>query len=285
MDLILVRYAEMGLKSTAVRRRFEKVLTGNILASLARNGIEAVVRSERGRIYDSTDRVPEALAPISRVFGVSSLSAAMETLADMESVRSLAVSYSREVIDRGSKFALRVRRTGSHPFTSMDVARDVGAAVLEANSDRQASVDLDSPDIELRIEIRNRRAFVFSEIIRGPGGLPMGSQGAVLAVVEEPRDAVAAWLMMKRGCKVMVAAKHDSYPVSVLARWDPELKVVEQELVPQLVRAHHPLAVVFGYRIGDIEKTKELALTLPAFYPVVGMSEEEIAKRFLEISA
>ncbi|MDD1773355.1 MAG: THUMP domain-containing protein, partial [Methanomassiliicoccales archaeon] len=143
MDLILVRYAEMGLKSPTVRRRFEKVLIDNIMAAVAEKRIEAIVESERGRIYVRTDRIEEAMESISRVFGVASLSRAIETLAIMEDVRSVAVEYSRTLLGKDYTFAMRVRRTGTHPFTSSDVARDVGAAVLEANRDMGVTVDLD----------------------------------------------------------------------------------------------------------------------------------------------
>ena len=279
MDLILVRYAEMGLKSPTVRRRFEKVLIDNIMAAVAEKRIEAIVESERGRIYVRTDRIEEAIESISRVFGVASLSRAIETLAIMGDIRSVAVEYSRTLLGKDYTFAMRVRRTGTHPFTSSDVARDVGAAVLEANRDMGVTVDLDSPDAEIFVEVRNNRAFVFSKYMPGPGGLPLGSQGKMLAAVEKERDVVAAWLMMKRGCKTVIVSGND--PVSsLLKEWDPSLRIVGPAPLEQLIADHRALAVAFGYGLEDFEEIGKMKLPVPAFFPLVGMSEEEIAKRF-----
>lgn len=279
MDLILVRYAEMGLKSATVRKRFEKVLVDNIMAALAAEMIEGLVESERGRIYVKTDRTEEAIRPVSRVFGVASLSRAIETTSNMDEIRSLVVSYSRKRLKKRDSFAMRVRRTGTHPFTSADVARDVGAAVLSANVDLEVTVDLDSPDLELFVEVRNNRSFVFSEYVPGPGGLPMGSQGKILAIVDKERDVVAAWLMMKRGCKVVIVSSADRL-IDILAEWDPSLRVTSPAPLEQLTISHRTLAVAFGYGVEDIEEIKKLILRVPAFFPLVGMNEEEIKKRF-----
>jgi len=279
MDLILVRYAEMGLKSATVRRRFERVFIDNIMAAMAEKRIEAIVESERGRIYVKTDRIEEAMRSISRVFGVASLSHAIETRASMDEIRSVAVVYSRTLLSKNDTFAMRVRRTGTHPFTSSDVARDVGAAVLEANRDREARVDLDSPDVEIFVEVRNSRTFVFSEYVPGPGGLPMGSQGKILAAVEKERDVVAAWLMMKRGCKIVVVSSNG--PVSSLLKaWDLALRIVGPAPFEQLIADYRALAVAFGYGLEDFEEIRKMKLPVPAFFPLVGMSEEEITKRF-----
>jgi len=279
MDLILVRYAEMGLKSATVRKRFEKVLVDNIMAALAAERIEGLVESERGRIYVRTDRIEEAIRPVSRVFGVASLSGVIETTSNMDDIRSVVVSYSRERLKKRDSFAMRVRRTGAHPFTSADVARDVGAAVVSANVDLEVTVDLDSPDLELFVEVRNNRAFVFSEYVPGPGGLPMGSQGKILAIVDKERDVVAAWLMMKRGCKVVIVSSADRL-IDILAKWDPSLRVASPAPLEHLTVSHRALAVAFGYGVEDIEEIKKLSLPVPAFFPLVGMNEEEIEKRF-----
>ncbi|MBM4237570.1 MAG: tRNA 4-thiouridine(8) synthase ThiI, partial [Euryarchaeota archaeon] len=60
MGLLLVRYAEMGLKSEGVRRRFERILLDNMMAAFAERGVEAILTSERGRIFVETDRSQEA---------------------------------------------------------------------------------------------------------------------------------------------------------------------------------------------------------------------------------
>ncbi len=283
MGLLLVRYAEMGLKSDSVRRRFERILLDNILASFAERGVEAILTSERGRIFVETDRADEAADILSMVFGVASLSRVMSFGSDMEEMRSFILERSGSLLPPGSSFALRVRRTGTHRYTSMDVAKELGAVVLEVNRDKEVRVDLTSPDIEIFIEIRGKRAFLFTEYIKGPGGLPMGSQGRVLAVVKSERDTVAAWLLMKRGCRAIVVSEEEAL-AAPLKRWAPGLKVIRPNELGLTAKENRALAVVFGHGVEDIEEIKRTKLPLPAFYPLVGMSSEEIEKRFRGIS-
>ena len=66
-----------------------------------------------------------------------------------------------------------------------------------------AGVDLETPDLEIFVEVRDNRVYFFTSKIRGPGGLPLGSEGKLTALVSGGIDSpVAAWSMMKRGCPV-----------------------------------------------------------------------------------
>jgi thiamine biosynthesis protein ThiI len=76
----------------------------------------------------------------------------------------------------------------------------VGEAVRNATG---SSVDLDEPDLEIFVEARKNRAFIFTEVVKGVGGLPLGSQGKMLVLISGGIDSpVAAWMIMKRGCPV-----------------------------------------------------------------------------------
>ena len=225
MDLILVRYSEVGLKSRSVRSRFERVLMDNMISALAREGIEALVNCDQGRIYVRTDkaRIGDGIKVLQRVFGIASVSPVIETSSDMESIKATAVSYSKEVLADNSTFKIKSRRSGSHPFTSMEVAVIVGEAVLNANQERGVKVDIHYPDKEIFVEVRDNQTFVFSQYCDGTGGLPMGSQGKVLVVLEKDTDALAAWLIMKRGCRAFAIAEEENEAVRIVRRWDPEL--------------------------------------------------------------
>ena len=87
MDLILVRYAELGIKSPAVRRRFERILVDNILSALAGRRVEAIVSAERGRVFVKADLIDEAIRAIVRVFGVASASQVVSCGSDMEEMK------------------------------------------------------------------------------------------------------------------------------------------------------------------------------------------------------
>ncbi|MGB9884548.1 MAG: THUMP domain-containing protein [Methanomassiliicoccales archaeon] len=284
MSLLLVRYAEVGLKSESVRNQFERILVNNILDSFAKEGIECLVERERGRIFVETRDIDRAIKCLKRIFGIASISSVTSCSSELEEMRSFAVEYSAPLLTQGSTFALRVRRTGSHDYSSMDVARELGAAILESHKDRAISVDLASPDIEIFVEIRGSRAYFFSEYIPGPGGLPLGSQGKVLAIVNRERDVVAAWLMMKRGCRVIVLSDSREL-IKILEAWSPRLTIEQSGQVEQCVRKYRALAVVFGYGSSEMEEIKKVKLSVPAFFPLIGFDDQEVGKKFKEISA
>jgi thiamine biosynthesis protein ThiI len=279
VSLILVRYAELGLKSRPVRRRFEQVLVANMMAALARAGVEALVKQEQGRVFIETNDREKAMRALIRVFGIASLSPVVKVPSDMESMGRAAAEISRPLLGKGQSFAVKARRVGDHSYTSMDVGREVGSAVFLANEEKGPRVDLTHPDVVFYVEVRGKLAYVFSEYVPGPGGLPLGTQGRALALVEKNRDALAAWLIMKRGCRVIAVAREENEAIHILRDWDPELKVVAPGECADLAKQNRALAVVFGFTVDDAEKIKRLALPVPAFFPLIGMNDEEIGKR------
>jgi thiamine biosynthesis protein ThiI len=285
MELVLVRYAEMGLKSRAVRKRFENILVENMMSALAGAGIEGIVRSEQGRLFVQTDRVDPAVRVLSRVFGVSSVSAVVQVSSELQEMRRAIASYSLDKMRQGRSFAVRARRTGDHPYTSMELGKELGSAIWLANEDKRPRVDLKRPDLEFFVEVRDNRAYIFSRYIGGPGGLPMGSQGRVVALLERDRDALAAWLIMKRGCRVIGIGEEGTQPVEILRRWDPDMRLVPPGELADIVKRNRAVAAVFGYGIEDFQKIKELSIPAPAFFPVIGMTKEEIEERISAIRA
>jgi len=267
---ILIRYAEIGLKGTTVRTRFENRLMDNILTMLATDGVEAMVNRGEARFFVETEDVDRAVASLRRVFGIASLSVAEVAGAGMEEICAAAAEYSKGRIAPGQSFAVRARREGSHAYTSMDVGREAGSAIFEANEGLK--VDLTRPDKVFYIEIRNNRAYIFDTYIRCHAGLPLGSQGRVLADVDDDRGILSAWLMMKRGCKVIVRSDRDC---PVLRRYDPELKVIDAgQDVPRRVHG-----IVLGTALADLEGVDVAAYDLPVFFPTIGMTDAEVDAR------
>ncbi len=285
MGSILIRYAEMGLKSRSVRRRFESILIDNLMSSLAYEGIEGLVTSEYGRIFVEVDDPSKASRPLSRVFGVSSISLVVRCSSDMDDMKRKIADFSKPLLSKGQSFAVRARRTGNHTYTSMDLGRELGSAVYLANEEKGIRVDLTAPDVEVFAEVREKKAYLFSSYIPGPGGLPLGSQGKVVALLRKERDALAAWLIMKRGCRAIVVGEEGSTPVKLLRAWDPALRISPMDDVLGAVKRHKALAAVYGYAIEDFEKINEIDLPVPAFFPLVGMSPEEIEERLERIRA
>ncbi len=277
MSVILVRYAELGLKSRMVRRRFENLLRDNMLSALAHGGVEALLHYDEGRFYVEADDTSAAVRALRRVFGVASVSIAESCSSDLREIMSKAAEYSRGRLERGQSFAVRPRREGSHPYSSMDVGREAGSAVMLANQDLDVTVDLNNPDFELYVEVRGPRAFLFDSYLDGPGGLPMGSQGKVLAVVDGDRDALAAWMMMKRGCRAIVLG--EAHPL--LQRYDPELRTTQGSVEGAL--KEDMLGVVMGLGLEDMDKVRSQRHPVPLYLPLVGMDEKEIVRRLEEM--
>jgi len=281
MDVILVRYAEVGLKSRGVRSRFERILIDNMMSILAHDGIEAIISMDQGRLFVESGDVARAAQAIKRVFGVASISIAKKVSGGLPEFREAAAEYSKTAMSEGQTFKVEARRTGTHPFTSMQAAAQLGEAILEADPARKVKVDLHHPDVIVYAEIRGSLCYIFSQYIDGPGGFPMGSQGKVLAVLEKEEDSVAAWLVMKRGCRC-VAMGHQG-AIDILKRWDPDLRVVEPMDPAEAAIHYRASAVVYGLSIKDIERISKLNMSVPVFYPLIGMENDEINKRLASI--
>ncbi len=283
MGLLLVRYAEMGLKSRGVRRYFERVLTHNMMAALAMEGVEALIECQYGRLFVTTDRTEDASAVLRRVFGVSSLSVVRECGAGLEEIRKLALEVATPLLRDGSSFRVEARRNGTHPYTSMQLAAQAGEEIFEAHRHRGVRVDLHHPDLTVYVEVRNNRAYVFSEYLEGPGGLPMGSQGKVVVLVNEKRDALAAWMMMKRGCRVLLLGENDE-AMRIIERWDPEPRRISGSLGKQ-VHLHRVMGVVVGWSLEELAGEGRLEVDVPIYHPLIGMDKEEVERRLKDISS
>ncbi|MCX6663642.1 MAG: THUMP domain-containing protein, partial [Euryarchaeota archaeon] len=177
-DVILVRYGELSLKSTYVRKYFESILVRNIKKALTRENISHSITKERGRIYLSATDISKSCLVLSRIFGIVSFSPAVQTTSDMEDMSMLALQLAKNILTEEKSFAIRATRVGTHTFSSQQVAVHIGNDIVKAT---RAGVDLTNPDIELFIEIRDKKSFLFTEKINGVGGLPLGTQGRILA--------------------------------------------------------------------------------------------------------
>ena len=200
-ELIIARYGEIGLKSPKIRSRFERKLVKNIKATF-----ECDVNRNQGRIYIFPKDFDEGIEKLNRVFGVVSYSPATSTNTDYADIDETLTRYASDLVDEGildenTKFAIKCRRVGTHDFTSQEMAAHCGGVVRNVIL---APVDLTNPDLTIFVEIRENDAYIYHEKIRGPGGLPLGTQGKVIVLLSSGIDSpVAAYMMMKRGCEVV----------------------------------------------------------------------------------
>lgn len=201
MKLLLRLAPDLTIKSDRIRAKFLNRLVHNIRTALEGAGIEYKLTRQWSRMFVETGDL-RAKELLSRVFGLSSLSVIEhECEANVDQIVELGTEAYRELV-KGKTFAIRARRVGNHPYTSMDVAKALGAALRPFAT----KVDLKSPEVEITVEIRDHDAYLYSGGIRAPGGLPLGVSGKVLCLFSGGFDsAVAAWMMMKRGVDVEFA--------------------------------------------------------------------------------
>ncbi|MFO7895060.1 MAG: tRNA uracil 4-sulfurtransferase ThiI [Longimicrobiales bacterium] len=193
--LALVRFGgELFIKSKRTRAAFIRRLVRNLEDAVA--GLSGDASVERGwdRLFVHADDA-SVYPTVARVFGVSSISRVEAvTPATVADILAAGEAFIERV--RGRTFAIRARRAGEHDFSSQDVQVELGNLLLDAS----AGVDLDAPEVEVFVEVRNERAYLFAEKMVGARGLPLGVEGKAVTLLSGGFDsAVAAWLMLKRG--------------------------------------------------------------------------------------
>jgi len=251
MSLIVCRYHEITLKR-GNRARF----AGQLIDNLRRATTDLPI----GRIADLHGRIvlvlreesawPAARERLARVFGVANFSLAKSvTLAGAASsdLGSLEQAVQGELAARHfESFRVVTRRADKRfPLTSPEVNQRIGATVKEATG---ARVDLDAAELTLTIEILPGEALYSVEKVAGPGGLPIGVSGHVVALLSGGIDSpVAAARMMRRGCVVSFVHFHS---VPYLDRSSQEKC---REIVCRLT-TYQPEARLVMVPFGDVQR-------------------------------
>jgi len=203
---IIARYHEIALKGRN-RPFFVERLAENLRRALSDlPGVAVQPLASRISVQVPDDAPWETVrARVERVFGVANFSRAREVPADLETLKKSAADDLRGA--RFSSFRVTTRRSDKgFPLNSGQIDREVGAAVHAATGVR---VDLEEPDLTLWIEVLHDRILYSFDKHPGPGGFPVGSSGRVLALLSGGIDSpVAAWRMMKRGCRAVLAHFH-----------------------------------------------------------------------------
>ena len=200
-SLVMVRYGELFLKSEPVKRHFIGMLLKNIRRALLAAGLACRYETPRGRILIYGNTPAQVADIVSRIFGILDVSTCCRTPADPADLKEAALALARPHLSSGMSFAVRAKRQYKTGMNS----QELGAAVGSFISDHipGLTVDLDTPDYEIFIEVRDIGGLVYDNRTPGPGGLPWGTQGRVLLLLSAGIDSpVASWLAMKRGCEV-----------------------------------------------------------------------------------
>ncbi|WP_058301863.1 tRNA uracil 4-sulfurtransferase ThiI [Gorillibacterium timonense] len=211
-EAIIIRLGELTLKGKN-RRRFEKKMMEQI-ANLMKAYPKATTHEEYARVYVVLNGEPydEIAAGLNRVFGLTSYSPALTAGLDLEDIRRRALEWMRGKTPAPKTFKVSAKRANkAFPHTSQEIGHLVGGYILR-QEDGKLAVDVHKPDMEVKIDIRQNEAFVFSDSIPGTGGYPVGSNGRAMLMLSGGIDSpVAGWQSMRRGLEIEGVHFH-SYP-------------------------------------------------------------------------
>lgn len=201
----LIKYAEIGVKGKN-RHLFEDALVHQIKVALKRCEGKFFVHKTQGRIFVEAEGefdFDETVACLKQVFGISGICPVVYAEdAGFEQLVKDVLSYVDKVYpDKNKTFKVNARRANkNYPKESMEINADLGEAIL--NAFPEMTVDVHEPDILLNVEIREK-IYIYSEIIPGPGGMPVGTGGKAMLLLSGGIDSpVAGYMIAKRGVKI-----------------------------------------------------------------------------------
>lgn len=201
----LIKYAEIGVKGRN-RYLFEDALVNQIKYALKKCEGTFSVHKTQGRIYvDALTEFDfeETVEHLQRVFGISGICPVVYVEDEgFEKLCEDVIGYLNEIYpEHNQTFKVQARRARkNYPKESMVINMDLGEAILNAFPGMR--VDVHNPDILLNIEVREK-IYIYSEIIPGPGGMPVGTGGKAMLLLSGGIDSpVAGYMIAKRGVKI-----------------------------------------------------------------------------------
>ena len=207
----LLKYGEIGIKGKN-RYLFEDALVRQIRFALKDVDGQFDVHKSQARIYVDCEGdydYEDTVEHLKRVFGIVGICPVVR-MEDQgfEKLKEDVVSYMDEMYpDKNLTFKVEARRARkTYPKTSMEINCDLGEVILEAFP--ETKVDVHHPDVMLNVEIRNE-VYVYSQIIPGAGGMPVGTNGKAMLLLSGGIDRpVAGYMISKRGVGIEATYFH-----------------------------------------------------------------------------
>lgn len=199
-DIVLLKYGEIVLKGLN-RPMFEQKLMNNLTRALAPLG-KFNIKKSQSMIYvepaqDDID-MDEAIARMSKVFGIVNICPAVSCEKDMDSIAKTTIECLKEMDTEGKSFKVEAKREDKQfPLNSPQICQEMGGRILK--NVPGLHVDVHNPDILVQIEVR-KKAYVFTKKFSGAGGMPVGTNGKAALLLSGGIDSpVAGWMISKRG--------------------------------------------------------------------------------------
>ncbi len=214
-EVILLKYGELILKGLN-KSKFEGQMLTDISRKLKKIGNYAV-RKAQSTVYITPlddiamDNLDDAFDACSKVFGIAALCKACETEKDLCKILEIVPEYIKTKISKAKTFKVESKRADKNfPLTSPEISRECGSAILSRFPNLR--VDVDNPDVTVRVEIRDFGAYIHCGTQDGAGGMPANSAGKALLLLSGGIDSpVAGYLTAKRGVNID-AVHFESYP-------------------------------------------------------------------------
>ena len=205
-DHILIRYGELSLKGKNIKQFITK-LQSNVQHAIKKFEKAKVTRS-LGRMFvvlNGEDPEP-IIKELQKIFGIHNLSLALKIESDEDAMKEAALAALQNSDAKTFKVSVR-RANKSFPIRSQELNRILGGYLLK--NTENITVDVHNPEIEIKVEIREKATYITSSVYEGAGGLPVGTAGKSLLLLSGGIDSpVAGYLMMKRGIQLEMIHFH-----------------------------------------------------------------------------
>jgi thiamine biosynthesis protein ThiI len=205
MKFIIKLHPEIVIKSKAVRKRFTRLLEGNIRLVFKRNQLSVEVRHSWDKLLllvnpSAINRIDEVTDLLKRIPGINQILEVQESdFIDLEDIYQ-QVKHVWQYKLAGQSFAVKVKRRGQHPFTSLDAAAYVGGRLFEHCD--TGPIKLNNPQVTIDLEIHEQKLVFNHQRIKCLGGMPLPSQEDVLSLISGGFDSsVASYQLIRRGAR------------------------------------------------------------------------------------
>lgn len=211
-EIILIKVGEIVLKGLN-KRAFEDVLLKNLRKRLYKAGnfeIKIAQSTISVSPKDNSADIELASEIVGKTFGIATYSRACKADKDIDDIQQKAVEYLEEALEDAKTFKVEARRSDKKfPMTSPQISAQVGGYILEKFP--HLKVDVKNPEITVTVEVRDFCAYVRGGVLKGAGGIPVGTGGKAAILISGGIDSpVAAYMMAKRG--VELTAVHFASP-------------------------------------------------------------------------
>ena len=212
-EVLLCKYGEIVLKG-ANRAYFEDMLCKELRKRAKKCGNFEILRAQSTVYVEPQDDfcdMDAMLLEAQKVFGIVAIARAYVCEKSIESISEAAREFIAPEIRKYKTFKVEAKRSDKRfPLDSMELSREIGGVLLETNP--RVKVDVKNPDVIVKVEVRERAAYIYAGHHKGAGGMPVGTNGKGLLLLSGGIDSpVAGYMMAKRGVR-LEAVHFESFP-------------------------------------------------------------------------